>query len=99
MVQLPHAYEFLDSFMFACRYGLHPGVFDACIHLAPVPAAGAAITVTRVPVTAGALLLPATDGAHGWGIHAVCVRLMPAAAKCAGRVRWIALQQHPLYCC
>lgn len=45
-----------------CRCSLHPGMFDACIHLAPVPAAGAPIAITRVPVAAGALLLPAADG-------------------------------------
>lgn len=48
--------------LFPCRYLLQPAVFDACIHLAPVPAAGSPIAVTRVPVAAGSLLLPAIEG-------------------------------------
>lgn len=43
-------------------YHMHPGLFDACIHLAPVPPAGQPIAVTRVPVAAGALLLPPAEG-------------------------------------
>ena len=50
-------------------YLLHPAALDACIHLAPVPAAGASIAVTRVPVAAACLTLPAAaaqTALSGW---------------------------------
>ena len=47
-----------------CRYRMHPGMFDACIHLAPVPSAGAPIAITRVPVAASSLLLPPGELGH-----------------------------------
>lgn len=51
------------------RYYLHPGVFDATIHLAPVPAAGQEISGTRVPVSASFLRLPAAPGSsRGWAL-------------------------------
>lgn len=73
----------------APRYHLHPGVFDACIHLAPVPSAGAPISVTRVPVAASALLLPGVDGkaSLGWA-SAESVHIDPQDQSASNSMRW-----------
>ena len=72
------------------RYRLHPGAFDSCIHLAPVPAAGAAIAVTRVPVAADALLLPSLDGKApaGWAA-AASVHISAADKSAVNDLSWL----------
>jgi hypothetical protein len=71
-------------------YFLQPGMFDACIHLAPVPAAGAPIAVTRVPVAASALLLHAADDVckhSGWAV-AASLRIDPADHSALNDMHW-----------
>ena len=67
---------------------LHPGVFDACIHLAPVPRMGEAITVTRVPVAAGSLALPAARHAPACGWTATESVGVAADQSAENNIRW-----------
>lgn len=76
-----------------CRYCLQPGVFDACIHLAPVPAAGAPIAVIRVPAAAGALLLPTADG------ECLSHQTLPAHRDAIAGAKLLLLQRLPCNCC
>jgi hypothetical protein len=46
--------------LYVCRFLLHPAQLDACIHLAPVPTAGQDVSMLRVPVGVGAVVMQST---------------------------------------
>ncbi|KAL4457258.1 hypothetical protein ABPG75_012123 [Micractinium tetrahymenae] len=70
-------------------YFLHPGTFDASIHLAPVPTPGGEV-VSRVPVAAGCLLLPPRDGKPPSGWAAAEVRgINPQDLSASNNIRWL----------
>ena len=73
----------------ASGYFMHPAALDSCIHLAPVPAAGQPIPVTRVPVAAACLTLPpaaAQARLNGWaGAESVSIAADQSAES---NMRW-----------